>query len=76
MSTVSSIADRSVSVPSPTIWGFLSQVLGETIVAANAVSKIIAHRAAAGPQSVFAQHRQLLHARARIPTAVLRCLPG
>src|SRR6201990_182593 len=39
--------DRVFS-PVTTIWGFLSQVLGEDHSCRDAVSRIIAHRAAAG----------------------------
>ena len=51
--------DRVFS-PVTTIWGFLSQVLSEDHSCRDAVSRIIAHRAATGLKVVLAQHRQLL----------------
>ena len=65
--------DRVFS-PVTTIWGFLSQVLGEDHSCRDAVSRIIAHRAAAGLKVCSPNTASYCNARARIPTAVLRCL--
>ena len=65
--------DRVFS-PVTTIWGFLSQVLGEDHSCRDAVSRIIAHRAAAGLKVCSPNTASYCSARARIPTAVLRCL--
>src|SRR5271156_1628005 len=65
--------DRLFS-PVTTIWGFLSQVLSEDHSCRDTVSRIIAHRAAAGLQVCSPNTASYCNARARIPTAVLRCL--
>ncbi len=65
--------DRVFS-PVTTIWGFLSQVLGEDHSCRDAVSRIIAHRAAAGLKVCSPNTASYCSARARVPTAVLRCL--
>ena len=65
--------DRIFS-PVTTIWGFLSQVLGEDHSCRDAVSRIIAHRAAAGLKVCSPNTASYCKARARIPTAVLRSL--
>jgi Transposase DDE domain len=65
--------DRVFS-PVTTIWGFLSQVLGEDHSCRDAVSRIIAHRAAVGLNVCSPNTASYCNARARIPTAVLRCL--
>ena len=63
-----------VFTPVTTIWGFLSQVLGEDHSCRDAVSRIIAHRAAAGLEVCSPNTASYCNARARIPTAVLRRL--
>jgi hypothetical protein len=65
--------DRVFS-PVTTIWGFLSQVLGEDHSCRDTVSRIIAHRAAAGLKVCSPNTASYCNARARIPTAVLCCL--
>ena len=51
--------DRVFS-PVTTIWGFLSQVLSEDHSCRDAVSRIIAHRAANGISGLLAKYGQLL----------------
>lgn len=65
--------DRLFS-PATTIWGFLSQVLSEDHSCRDAVSRIIAHRAASGLEPCSPNTASYCNARARIPTAVLRSL--
>jgi hypothetical protein len=65
--------DRLFS-PATTIWGFLSQVLSEDHSCRDTVSRIIAHRAAAGLKVCSPNTASYCNARARLPTAVLRCL--
>ena len=65
--------DRLFS-PATTIWGFLSQVLSEDHSCRDAVSRIIAHRAATGLEPCSPNTASYCNARARIPTAVLRSL--
>jgi Transposase DDE domain len=65
--------DRVFS-PVTTIWGFLSQVLGDDHSCRDAVSRIIAHRAAAGLNVCSPNTASYCNARGRIPTAVLGCL--
>jgi Transposase DDE domain len=65
--------DRLFS-PATTIWGFLSQVLSEDHSCRDAVSRIIAHRAASGLEPCSPNAASYCNARARIPTAVLRSL--
>ena len=65
--------DRLFS-PATTIWGFLSQVLSEDHSCRDAVSRIIAHRAASGLEPCSPNTASYCNARARLPTAVLRSL--
>jgi Transposase DDE domain len=65
--------DRLFS-PATTIWGFLSQVLSEDHSCRDAVSRVIAHRAAAGLEPCSPNTASYCNARARLPTAVLRSL--
>ena len=65
--------DRLFS-PATTIWGFLSQVLSVDHICRDAVSRIIAHRAACGLEPCSPNTASYCNARARIPTAVLRSL--
>src|SRR5260370_11900710 len=67
--------DRLFS-PVTTIWGFLSQVLSEDHSCRDTVSRIIAHRAAAGLEVCSPNTASYCNARARIPTAVLPSLPN
>ena len=60
--------------PSTTLWGFLSQVLSEDHSCRDTVSRIIAHRAAAGLPVSSANTASYCSARARLPTGVLRTL--
>jgi hypothetical protein len=60
--------------PVTTIWGFLSQVLSEDHSCRDVVSRIIAHRVASGLEACSPNTASYCNARARIPTAVLRCL--
>ena len=60
--------------PVTTIWGFLSQVLGEDHSCRDTVSRIIAHRAASGLEPCSPNTASYCNARARAPTAVLRSL--
>jgi hypothetical protein len=60
--------------PSTTIWGFLSQVLSEDHSCRDAVSRILAHRAAAGLPVGSAHTTSYCNARARLSTGVLRTL--
>src|SRR5271156_6118545 len=57
--------------PVTTIWGFLSQVLNEDQSCRNAVSRIIAHRAASGLKVCSPNTASYCNARARIPRGVL-----
>jgi Transposase DDE domain len=65
--------DRLFS-PVTTIWGFLSQVLSEDHSCRDAVSRILAHRAASGLQVCSPNTASYCNARSRLPTAVLRNL--
>jgi hypothetical protein len=65
--------DRLFS-PVTTIWGFLSQVLSEDHRCRDTVSRIIAHRAAAGLKVCSPNTTSYCNARVRLPTAVLCCL--
>ena len=58
--------------PVTTTWGFLSQVLSDDHSCRDAVSRIIAHRAASGLKACSPNPASYCDARARIPTAVLR----
>jgi Transposase DDE domain len=60
--------------PVTTIWGFLSQVLSEDHSCRDAVSRIIAHRAAAGLKACSPNTASYCNARGRIPVGVLRSL--
>src|SRR5215211_4443232 len=60
--------------PFTTIWGFLSQVLSEDKSCRDAVSRILAHRAASGLKPCSPGTASYCDARARLPTAVLRAL--
>ena len=60
--------------PVTTIWGFLSQVLSEDKSCRDAVSRVIAHRAASGLEPCSPNAASYCNARARLPTGVLRAL--
>jgi hypothetical protein len=60
--------------PITTIWGFLSQVLSDDHSCRDAVSRVIAHRAASGLEPCSANAASYCNARARLPTGVLRAL--
>jgi hypothetical protein len=60
--------------PVTTIWGFLSQVLSDDHSCRDAVSRVIAHRAASGLEPCSPNTASYCNARGRIPTAVLRDL--
>jgi hypothetical protein len=60
--------------PFTTLWGFLSQVLSEDKSCRDAVSRILAHRAASGLKPCSPSTTSYCDARARLPTAVLRSL--
>src|SRR6266436_933226 len=60
--------------PATTIWGFLSQVLSDDHSCRDTVSRIIAHRAAAGLPVGSAHTTSYCNARARLPTGLLRTL--
>jgi hypothetical protein len=65
--------DRVFS-PVTTIWGFLGQVLSEDHSCRDAVSRIIAHRAASGETVCSPNTASYCNARSRIPTSVLSTL--
>src|SRR5438309_5810153 len=65
--------DRVFS-PVTTIWGFLSQVLNEDHSCRDAVSRIIAHRAAKGLKTCSPNTASYCNARGRVVTGVLRTL--
>jgi DDE family transposase len=65
--------DRLFS-PVTTIWGFLSQALSDDHSCRDTVSRIIAHRAAAGLGACSPNTASYCNARTRLPTAVLRSL--
>jgi hypothetical protein len=65
--------DRVYS-PVTTIWGFLSQVLSEDHSCRDAVSRIIAHRAANGNTVCSPNTASYCNARSRIITSVLSTL--
>src|SRR5512137_3020634 len=65
--------DRVFS-PVTTIWGFLSQVLSEDHSCRDAVSRIIAHRAAQGITVCSPNTASYCNARSRIPTNVFSTL--
>jgi Transposase DDE domain len=60
--------------PVTTIWGFLSQVLSEDHSCRDAVSRIIAHRAASGIPVCSPNTASYCNARRRMQTGVLRTL--
>ena len=60
--------------PVTTIWGFLSQVLSDDHCCRDAVSRIIAHRAASGLETCSPNTASYCNARGRLPTAVLSTL--
>ena len=60
--------------PVTTIWGFLSQVLSDDHSCRDAVSRIIAHRAASGIRVCSPNTASYCNARSRIQTGVLRTL--
>jgi Transposase DDE domain len=65
--------DRIFS-PVTTIWGFLSQVLSDDHSCRDAVSRVLAHRAASGLVPCSPNPASYCNARSRLPTAVLRTL--
>jgi hypothetical protein len=65
--------DRVFS-PATTIWGFLSQVLSDDHSCRDAVSRIIAHRAANGLSACSPNTASSCNARTRVLTGVLRTL--
>src|SRR5713101_7385123 len=65
--------DRVFS-PVTTIWGFLSQVLSEDHSCRDAVSRIIAHRAANGATVCSPNTASYCNARSRLLTGVLSTL--
>src|SRR6516164_3790776 len=60
--------------PVTTLWGFLSQVLSDDPSCRDAVSRVIAHRAASGLALCSPNAASYCNARARLRTAVLRTL--
>jgi hypothetical protein len=60
--------------PVTTIWGFLSQVLSDDDSCRDAVSRVIAHRAASGLAACSPNTASYCNARGRLPTGVLRDL--
>jgi hypothetical protein len=60
--------------PITTLWGFLSQVLSDDHGCRDAVSRVIAHRAASGLEPCSPNAASYCNARARLPTGVLRAL--
>src|SRR5262245_26596292 len=60
--------------PVTTLWGFLSQVLSDDHSCRDAVSRVIAHRAASGLAVCSPNTASYCNARARLPTAVMRDL--
>jgi hypothetical protein len=60
--------------PITTIWGFLSQALSDDHSCRDAVSRILAHRAASGLAPCSPNTASYCDARSRLPTAVLRTL--
>src|SRR5947208_9197630 len=60
--------------PVTTIWGFLSQVLSEDHSCRDAVTRVIAHRAAIGLGTCSPNTASYCNARGRLPTGVLRTL--
>jgi hypothetical protein len=60
--------------PVTTLWGFLSQVLSADHSCRDAVTRIIAHRAASGLATCSPNTASYCNARGRLPTGVLRTL--
>jgi Transposase DDE domain len=60
--------------PVTTLWGFLSQVLSDDQSCNDAVTRIIAHRAASGQATCSPNNASYCNARRRLPTAVLCAL--
>ena len=60
--------------PVTTLWGFLSQVLSDDHSCRDAVTRIIAHRAASGLETCSPNTASYCNARGRLPTGVLRTL--
>src|SRR5215469_6069313 len=60
--------------PVTTLWGFLSQVLSADHSCRDAVTRIIAHRAATGLKTCSPGTASYCNARGRLPTAVLSTL--
>src|SRR6516162_5227642 len=60
--------------PVTTLWGFLSQVLSDDQSCRDAVTRIIAHRAANGLPACSPNAASYCDARGRLPTAVLSTL--
>jgi hypothetical protein len=60
--------------PVTTIWGFLSQVLSDDHSCRDAVSRIIAHRAAGGLEACSPNTASYCDARGRLPAGVLSTL--
>ena len=65
--------DRIFS-PVTTVWGFLSQVFSDDHSCRDAVSRIIAHRAASGIRVCSPNTASYCNARRRMQTDVLRTL--
>src|SRR3954462_13399833 len=57
--------------PVTTLWGFLSQALSEDHSCRDAVTRIIAHRAASALKTCSPNTASYCNARGRLPTAVL-----
>src|SRR5215469_655275 len=62
--------DRLFS-PVTTLWGFLSQVLSDDQSCRDAVTRIIAHRAASGLETCSPNTASYCNARGRLPMAVM-----
>src|SRR3954454_6832282 len=60
--------------PVTTLWGFLSQVLSDDHSCRDAVTRIIAHRAANGLETCSPNTASYCNARGRLPTGVLSTL--
>src|SRR5580704_12379359 len=60
--------------PFTTLWGFLSQVLSDDHSCRDAVSRIIAHRAANGLETCSPNTASYCNARSRVPVGILSTL--
>src|SRR4051795_11119530 len=60
--------------PVTTLWGFLSQVLSEDHSCRDAVTRVIAHRAANGLGTCSPNTASYCNARGRLPAGALRTL--